>query len=151
NKYKNIPYSKSIVFDFHMGTDVRNLVPGAWHLLYDKPSHTFTIKRSDGEDQHIELSKCKFGFTIGDGDELEKLLQEAQVKMAMADIKVAEGRLEEEELKSVDREQRRKSLERKRKREEVEDLNWKITFWNEQGHMDKVNKFRQDLYALMGD
>jgi hypothetical protein len=69
----------------------------------------------------------------------------------MADIKVTEGRLEEEELKSMDREQRHKSLERKRKGEEVEDLNWKIAFWDEQGLMDKVNKFRQELYALMDD
>ncbi|CAG8488721.1 8435_t:CDS:1, partial [Paraglomus brasilianum] len=114
--------------------------------------------RSDGEDQHIELSKCKFRFTIGDGDELEKLLQEAQAKTAMVDIKVAEGRLEEEELKSRKRKHEEEEEElksRKRKREEkhekVDDLKWKIEFWNEQGHMDKVNKFRQELYELMDD
>jgi len=158
NKYKNIPHSKSIVLDFRMGTDVRNLVPGAWHLLYDKPSCTFTIKRLDGEDLHIELSKCKFGFTIRDRDELEKLLQEAQAKTAMAAIKMAERILEEEKLKHEQREFEREQRElereqrgRKRKHEKVEDLKWKIAFWTEEGLMDKVDKFRQKLGALMDD
>ncbi|CAG8646419.1 503_t:CDS:1 [Paraglomus occultum] len=151
NKYKNIDQSRNIVLDFRMGTDIRKVVPGAWHLLYDKLSHAFTIKRSDGEDQIIELSKCKFGFTIGDGDEIEKLIQDAQTKKAKADIERAEADIMEANVRKRKLKIEEEELDVRNRKLKIETLNGKIEYWTKQGAMDKVAKFRNDLDELMDD
>ncbi|KAL1917895.1 uncharacterized protein VTP21DRAFT_3729 [Calcarisporiella thermophila] len=176
NKYKNIPHSKNIVLDFRMGTTIRKLVHGAWHLLYDKSSRTFTIKRLDEEDQLIKLSKCKIGFTIRSGDETEKLFQEALSKKAIADIKKADAEIkkadadfkkaeleaeeverkrkrakEEEELEQQERMAEKEEFKLRQKRAKEENLKLTIKYWQDQGNLDNVAKYRKQLDELMND
>nr|CAG8666230.1 10204_t:CDS:1 [Entrophospora candida] len=158
NKYKNIPHSKKIVLDFRIGTNIKVVVPGAWHILYNKPSRAFVVKKSGMDDQIIQLSKSKVRFTTSGVNEIEGLLQEAQIIKAKVDVKKAENEMKRQNVEEKDLElsQKRQKIEEENlkieeKNLKINELQMKIKYWENQGNLDNMAKYRKQLDSLMDD
>ena len=62
-----IPAAEKIVLDFRVTKRVRKYVPGAWHLVYDKESHSFDVFVKNTDDTITDIESVEsFNITLRD-------------------------------------------------------------------------------------